>query len=84
MTTSEGQYTALAAAAAASGWLRKSEEREESGVPVGAGDVEADRARSGVPDADLRGVPRDTDSEPVGRADAREDARRSGADPDVV
>jgi hypothetical protein len=84
MTTSQPQYS-YPAAAAVSGWLADDEGAgKDEGVPVGAGDVEADRARAGDPDADLSGVPRDSDPVPVGRADAEADARRTGADPDAV
>lgn len=58
--------------------------------PVGASDVEADKARTGADrDEDLEPlIPddepiRDSDGVPVGRADAEADARRAGADPDA-
>jgi hypothetical protein len=56
---------------------------EGSAETVGAGDVEADAARSGAP-ADLEYAPRDDAGEPVGPADVQADAARSGADPHAV
>ncbi len=83
MTTSQPQYS-YPAAAAVSGWLSDADEEQRTGEPVGTGDAEADRARAGDPDADVRDLPRDSDGVPAGRADAEADARRTGADPDAV
>lgn len=56
------------------------------GVPVGSGDVAADKARTGADDAvlDADAGPRDSDGVPVGRGDVDADVRRSGGDPDAV
>jgi hypothetical protein len=56
--------------------------------PVGASDVEADKARTGahrdhVPALQEDEPLRDSDGVPVGRADAEADARRAAADPDA-
>jgi hypothetical protein len=56
---------------------------DDTGVPVGEADVDADAARSGA-DVDVPEGQRDSDGVPVGRDDAEADAARSGADPDEV
>jgi hypothetical protein len=82
VTTSQPQYS-YPAAAAVSGWLSDADdEQKNAGVPVCAGDAEADRLRAGAGDASLEDVPRDGDGVPVGRDDADADARRAaGEDP---
>jgi hypothetical protein len=65
-------------AAALSADLTDAQEAENTGPTVGAGDAEADAARSGA-DADLTGTARDSDGAEVGQDDLEADKRNSGA-----
>jgi hypothetical protein len=51
-------------------------------APVGEGDLEADRVRSGAKDAVSDDVPRDVEDVPVGSGDAEADIQRSKGDVD--